>query len=102
VGGGGGADRRPSPGPAPCPGFEGARGRNDSKGVIGRGSGVRIAGDEEGGLPSDEMRLGSLGAALRDRLYSRQHVGQRHSMTSEPSGFLYRVSRQPNWALMRV
>ena len=46
--------------------------------------------------------LGSLGAMLRERLYSRQHVGQRHSMTSDPSGFLNRVSRQPNCALMRV
>ena len=95
VGGGGGVERRR----AGSLGADGMRGRNDSKGVGGRGSGVR-AGDEP--TFCGVIRLGSLGAMLRARLYSRQQVGQRHSMTSEPSGFLNRVRRQPNCALMRV
>jgi len=84
---------------AVSPGTDGARGLKASNGVGGRGRGVRPAGRDPG---AEGTRLGSLGAMLRARLYSRQQVGHRHSMTSDPSGFLNRVSRQPNWALMRV
>ncbi len=67
----------------------------------GRGiGGVRMrigAGSSEGGGGFD-----SPGLMVRARLYSRQHVGHRHSTTRPPSGLLYRVRRQPNWALMRV
>jgi len=98
VGGAAGAGERRR---AVSPGTEGARGRNASKGVGGRGRGVRPAGFDPGAGGPATM-FGSLGAMLRARLYSRQQVGQRHSMTSDPSGFLNRVSRQPNCALMRV
>jgi hypothetical protein len=65
-------------------------------GVRGRIGGGRSDGDIDGG------GFDSPGLMVRARLYSRQHVGHRHSTISAPSGFLYRVRRQPNCALMRV
>jgi hypothetical protein len=70
--------------------------------------GVPDEGASEGGGHDDDRAPGagrlvpSWGALVRARLYSRQHVGHLHSRTSEPSGPLNRVSRHPNWALMRV
>ena len=70
-------------------------------GVFGTGVRGRMGGGSSDGV-IDGGGFDSPGLMVRARLYSRQHVGHRHSTISAPSGFLYRVSRQPNWALMRV
>jgi hypothetical protein len=80
-------------------GAGGGRVRKESNGVGGRGRGVRTSGVPG---PTDDGGPIVSGDELRARLYSRQHAGHRHSTTSEPSGFLYRVRRQPNCALMSV
>lgn len=63
--------------------------RNDSKGVIGSAAGVRRTtgvGGVRSGASGRGEGIAPPAAAGRDRLKSRQHVGQRHSTTSDPSG----------------
>ncbi len=84
------------------PGLDGVRGRIASRGAPIFGTGVRTRMGL-GGLATPDTDAGpSSGRLARFFLYSRQHVGQRHSTTSEPSGVLKRESLQPNCALMRV
>jgi hypothetical protein len=63
------------------------------------GATARIGGGEEGNAAIEGSEGGGV---ARERLYSRQHVGHRHSTTRVPSESLYRARRQPNRALMRV
>ncbi len=72
------------------PGVDGARGTMASIGVGGRGIAGLGGGCEAGGISEPRVLAGAspVGVAVRARLYSRQHVGQRHSTTSEPSGAL--------------
>ncbi len=70
-----------------------ADGGRDAK--LGSGRPVVI-----GGGPSDSARGSS--PPCFTRLCSFQHAGQRHSILKFPSGVRVRVSRQPNWELMRV
>jgi hypothetical protein len=83
-------------------GGRGDRGRSPSMGVGGRAMGVYGGGCVGGGGCEGRMLIGSPGLDRRERLYSRQHCGQRHSTTREPSPLLKRVRRQPNCALMSV
>lgn len=70
------------------PGTDGMRGRSPSIGVGGRAREVNGGGCVGGGGCEPRELPGSPGAEERERLYSRQQVGQRHSTTSAPSGDL--------------
>jgi hypothetical protein len=80
------------------------RGSGERRGFMGGGGADEsdVARGEAGG--GCDGRAGGVSPAdpARVRLYSRQHVGQRHSTMSEPSAPLKRVSRHPNCALMSV
>ncbi len=70
-------------------------GSGGREGKLGRGR-----PGEGGGMLLVALRASSV--ACFARLWSFQHAGQRHSMLNWPSAVRVRVSRQPNWELMRV
>lgn len=69
------------------PAGKGTGGTGDRGGTPERGAGG-VAGIGSGGDESVAIEGSEGGGVARERLYSRQHVGHRHSMTSVPSASL--------------
>ena len=69
----------------PSLGVDDVRGRKASMGVGGRGNVGRSGGCDGADDGAPRTPAASPEGVVRARLYSRQHVGQRHSTTSVPS-----------------